>query len=1651
MYNIAAELLLKNLFFYMLNGCQCYSEHILIEEEQYNRLCRLPEVKKLQDLYPKEGYKLPHKKTWQNWTQPDLKRSYLGPAGVYYILAVVQPLFTDSNIDTMEAFVNYYRGEIMIKKYANKKSAYKPKEIVEIKFWIKELMESGRFMKDDAADSFTGTTARSHPDLNKGQPTQPLELSLNKEHPADTYISHFFIDKQSAEYKTNLRVYLKKYLSNFESYIAPTELVGRLNGINRDGKKFIELFEYQIPDVKLIYHREEQEYKEYIPQIVSHGASSPFLITGDAGGGKTSLCYMIFQRVIRTYYLEQPNENKLIPLYIPMYMFKNVNDLRNPGFFATIYKDLAKGDVKEVVCSMIKQGKVLVILDGLDEIDYRLLQNLGHGSEKQDQNKGEGFQPVSILRDTYKGCPMIVTSRRHFYETYGESMKANKFEHLSIKPLNLLQIESYVTKRLSPEKSATALKLIERTDLIKLAPTVVLLEMIVTTIDKDQAIKFTHSKQITKKDIYKTLVEEWSKEQAIRIRKIVEASSLAEKSDMTMRFLMIVSLAMFYYGNDGILIISTEQIMNYMRLYHMGESRLAEYADDLSNIFSHLSFSKLNTSKEESYAFNHKTILEYLIAESILLGLKGDLKILTNDIKRGIFIMLSKRLDKQDDNEIINFIKDLVEEKTPQEREIIHYQLMDMIDASYEDQSTRDFTQQEQTTIRNNALKILAYINHMNLSANRQEMPQHFDKDAARYEQYIGLLAGKDFSEIKLDDCNLTDRNLSFSNLSSASLKGINLSGANLHGANFSGANLTGAYLGDCHSIWDIKYSKATGQLLMDRGDGHLILTPIQKQARISEESSVDRAVWTIGLANIDGYEYAIAGQYSDKIEIYNVTNGLHRISLPLFFSIKIYTVRYHEQLDVLFYAGSSGNIHYISDFSELLRQQDIDTYLAEPDNCKRHHLNFDLTDSYIKKDHKDIIFGIAFSSCQEYLISCSHDYSIRLWKTEEFTQIERHANDNIVPLAEVSTGKDESSVRKIIFVRHNGRDYYVAGTRHGHLILGERCGNELIHLFTIKDIQTDWILDIATFQQGTTTFLVTVSGDFTMCIWNLAEVLKNKWRSAPVFMAKYISSLLSVTINATDKKPATHVYIGSYDGNIIAKEIKQLLTASLEYDGEKIKPTVWTRSDALVEIEKLPESFISDATNLNRLHINGLNQGRLLALDQRGSLNDDIVATALPKPGSMFVKVQAALNELNWKIRDSLVNTIADERVSLNSLMPFLDKAGAYIGQFYSEKANIESISANINDQTEKLALIEIYQCLTSVKITMASALMILYWLDDTTWRESREIKLDQSLRTQLLQKIDSKQIVLTKRSKARVIFEETVEHTKDALEAYFTANNPENILRVTYEDYAFNPKLHLICDFLAGEETDRQVPSESTTLKAAGINNLWAEMSNNFWTGNSRIAKTYFDSFVNKIYRCCHDTHIFLINEIVSFIVKSLASDPKKTITYLDLATGFNGTIAHGVYQKLTPKQRKRVTFMASDSSPKIVSVLRDFFQTNNIDILVQTQDLLTIEGIENTSLDIISQNLGAHHLSKDHQGRMYRRFVELLKPGGLLATGDVSKQQIKILAGLPDDIGAPEHPYDCRKLALSELKPLAGGSFPELRNDEGFYTCQIYLVEK
>jgi len=457
--------------------------------------------------------------------------------------------------------------------------------------------------------------------------------------------------------------------------------------------------------------------------------------------------------------------------------------------------------------------------------------------------------------------------------------------------------------------------------------------------------------------------------------------------------------------------------------------------------------------------------------------------------------------------------------------------------------------------------------------------------------------------------------------------------------------------------------------------------------------------------------------------------------------------------------------------------------------------------------------------------------------------------------------------------------------------------------------------------------------------------------------------------------------------------------------------------------------------------------------LKQRGAINWTVKDKVDDELKAKMIYYERNLNEHQKWPRHYLLDCVLNTK--FNKGLEF------YLDDFNRDKRDkletlmteINSTFVDVGDLVLTEEIIGIYQMFTATKVEIASTLMVLYWLAESTWRHDRKFPIEDcnALYIALMNLVQSEKIRRSSVTKERLIYEELTENVRKALEDYFEVDNrADRIFEICFEDYQTNDSLRMACDYLGGEETINQIPE---SFPKQNIPYLWTTISNNFWTGNSKIAKTYFDSFVKKIYKCCGRMHEFMIAGVTHLLKDMLKEKSAQKLRYADFATGFNGTIICGVYERLSDEERNLIEFIASDSSTKIVDNLREKITQNHLNIKVEMQNLVSPLGYQAEYFDIISQNLGAHHLSKNHQEQMYKNLIELLKPDGYLATGDVYRQPLKILAGLPDDIGAPEYPYDCRKLKLDHMAPLnqLSGTFPELPDDNGFYTCQIYQIHK
>jgi len=519
---------------------------------------------------------------------------------------------------------------------------------------------------------------------------------------------------------------------------------------------------------------------------------------------------------------------------------------------------------------------------------------------------------------------------------------------------------------------------------------------------------------------------------------------------------------------------------------------------------------------------------------------------------------------------------------------------------------------------------------------------------------------------------------------------------------------------------------------------------------------------------------------------------------------------------------------------------------------------------------------------------------------------------------------------------------------------------------------------------------------------------------------------------------------MGAYDGCILRERIDEICKGNL-----RDKTSFW-KSDVLKTNKMKSQSLIKNANRANFRNVKGLNKGRMLLLHQtlNADINDEIMIEFYKN------KLVEYREDIVRKFFNGITDLLKEENPngSLWSIFDSLEES--YYKQILKLGKDIRKTVEEIKTEESDHNIIELYQCFTDIKVVTASILMSYYWLHKKTELELDNIDYRNAF-FDLKKKI--RELNLSEADINLSTFNKVIQHVIKFLEEYFGKEGREStIFSIVYRDYMEDDRLYKICNSLAGIDTNDQIPS---SLPNANLPYVWTEISNDFWTGVSPTAQSYFNDFVSKIYKCCGETHSFLINEVTERI-KNLLDSNLGEIVYKDFASGKKGTIIVGVYERLEGELSKekfeRISFEASDSSSLIVSDLEACVKGKGYRIRVTKRNLANLlKGERENTINVITQNLGGHHLPKSHLVDMYNSFFELLKDGGYLAIGDVMVQPIKILAGLPDDIGAPEYPYDVRNLdglindryLMALVRENSSGMYPPLGANNGFYTTQVY----
>lgn len=393
------------------------------------------------------------------------------------------------------------------------------------------------------------------------------------------------------ELKRNLNPfipYLEKMVKDYEeSEIHKLKCYIHLKGTNEDGTSFFTLDEY------------------LLNWVIEPGKINQTTVLGDFGVGKSTTAKYLFWQQAKNF-LDNPLTAR-IPIFISLRDYDRSFDMKTLVERSISEKITQMHITFQVVEELNKEGKILWILDGFDEMATRV------NSKVMKDNFYE------ILKLAQPKSRILLTCRTHFFknrdevtntlkgtELYEQLIQETDFQLLYVNPFSNEDIEKYVRLRLKDRAESFIKTLNENSQLKDLASRPLLLDMIIITLPKmiDQKITINTS------NLYDQYTKLWLNRENWRVEMTVEQ-----------RIVFCQRLAWYFFTNS---------------IYQIHYTKLPEFILDLfpkeiSNkqeleflTYDIQTTTFLNRDEAGNYSFIHKSFLEFFTASYILEELKRD-------------------------------------------------------------------------------------------------------------------------------------------------------------------------------------------------------------------------------------------------------------------------------------------------------------------------------------------------------------------------------------------------------------------------------------------------------------------------------------------------------------------------------------------------------------------------------------------------------------------------------------------------------------------------------------------------------------------------------------------------------------------------------------------------------------------------------------------------------------------------------------------------------------------------------------------------------------------------------------------------------------------------------------------------------------------
>lgn len=330
-------------------------------------------------------------------------------------------------------------------------------------------------------------------------------------------------------------------------------------------------------------------------------------VLGAPGSGKST-----FLRKIGLEFIKGKLEHNLIPVLIELKRFTDIDNIDLLAVIIDLFKQCEFPDAEKLVKEGLKQGKFIILLDGLDEVPQKTVNLVIDETKKFIINPINSHNQEENKSHERNKNHFIISCRTAAYK-----QKFNQFNDVIIAEFDEMQIKQFINNWFSSEtdkRAETAQKcwdkLQENKGVQELAKTPLLLTFICLVYDQSQTLPKNISELYQK--ALEILLEKWSAE------KRLERDPIYQNFTTQLEIMLLSEIAYEGFVIDK-LFFETEELVTKIKQF-LARNLNAPQDLDGEAVLNAIAIQQgiLVERLDNIYSFSHLTLQEYLTAKYLV-------------------------------------------------------------------------------------------------------------------------------------------------------------------------------------------------------------------------------------------------------------------------------------------------------------------------------------------------------------------------------------------------------------------------------------------------------------------------------------------------------------------------------------------------------------------------------------------------------------------------------------------------------------------------------------------------------------------------------------------------------------------------------------------------------------------------------------------------------------------------------------------------------------------------------------------------------------------------------------------------------------------------------------------------------------------------